>query len=158
MAPSNLPLQPASVNSMKRVIPVVVAWTLFSVFAYAQLDPSKDVEAVEHARMAAVERRDVDAVARFLTDDFTSVGTSGRQSSKQQYLDGLRANPAPVRMQHEDVVIRIYSSTALITGRSTVTRAADGSPVSLTRYTHVYIRQGNEWKMAAMQNSPVAPQ
>ena len=143
---------------MKRVASVIAVWTAFTVCAYVQAEPSKDVEAVEHARMAAVEKRDVDAVAQFLTDDFISIGTSGRQSSRQQYLDGLRANPAPVRMQHEEVVIRVYGDSALVTGKSTVRRAEDGSPVTLTRYTHVYVKQGKYWKMAAMQNSTIAPQ
>jgi uncharacterized protein (TIGR02246 family) len=141
---------------MRRLFLALPVWVVLSVVLVAQANAVKDVEAVEHARMAAVEQRDVDAVAKFLTDDFTSIATSGRRSSKQQYLNGLRANPAPVKMLHEEVQVRVYGDTAIITGRSTVTRAADGAQVGLTRYTHVYVKQRQQWKLAAMHNSAVA--
>ena len=48
-------------------------------------------------------------------------------------------------------------ATVVITGRSTVTRLADAAPAGPTRYTHVYVRQGGQWKLAAMQNSTIGP-
>jgi uncharacterized protein (TIGR02246 family) len=142
---------------MRRLFLTPAVVVALSIVLGAQANTVKDVEAVEHARMVAVELRDAEAVAKFLTDDFTSIATSGRRSTKQQYLDGLRANPAPVKMLHEEVQIRVYHDTAIITGRSTVTRAADGAQVGLTRYTHVYVKQGQQWKLAAMHNSTIAP-
>lgn len=142
---------------MKQLFAVLVVALLLEGAGAGQSDLAKDVEAVEHARMAAVEKRDADAVARFLTDDFTSIGTAGRRLTKQEYLDGLRANPAPVSMVHDEVQIRVYGDTAVITGRSTVTRLADAAPAGPTRYTHVYVRQGGQWKLAAMQNSTIGP-
>ncbi|MES2127008.1 MAG: nuclear transport factor 2 family protein [Pseudomonadota bacterium] len=125
--------------------------------AVAQSNPVKEIEAVEHARMAAVERRDADAAARFLTEDFASTNAQGRFLSRQQYLDAMRANPSPIKMHHDEVLVRVHGDFAVVTGRSIISQA-DGKTLAPTRYTHVYIRQGNEWKMMTMQNSPVAAQ
>lgn len=128
-------------------------WLIPSVLA--QSDSAKEVEAVEHARIAAVERRDAEATTGFLAEDFASTNEQGRFVTRQQYLDRFRTNPMPVKLQHEDVIFRVYGDTAIITGKGTTTRS-DGTLGGVTRYTHVYVKQRNQWKMVAMHNSNVA--
>jgi ketosteroid isomerase-like protein len=139
---------------MRRIV-VVMATLVCAppLIAVAQTDPSKDVEAVEHARMDAVGRRDREAIARFLADDFAAIDGRGRFRTRDQYLEGFRPGSTPIKLVHDEVLIRMYGATAIITGRSAITRA-DGAP-GFTRYTHVYVKQATGWKMVAMHNSNV---
>jgi ketosteroid isomerase-like protein len=138
---------------MKRVLLVAAVCLALLPSVRAQSNAAKEVEAVEHARMAAVERRDAEAMPRFLADDFSSTSAQGRVTTRQQYLDGFRTNTTPVKLQHDEVVFRAYGDTVVITGKATTARP-DGT-LAVSRYTHVYVKQRNEWKMVAMHNSNV---
>jgi ketosteroid isomerase-like protein len=139
---------------MRRIVVVMATLVCATpLAAVAQTDPSKDVEAVEHARMDAVGRRDREAIARFLADDFAAIDGRGRFRTRDQYLEGFRPGSTPIKLVHDEVLIRMYGATAIITGRSAITRA-DGAP-GFTRYTHVYVKQATGWKMVAMHNSNV---
>jgi ketosteroid isomerase-like protein len=121
--------------------------------ALAQSDA--DVTKVEHARVQAVERGNPDEIAKFLSDDFLSVGGGG-VSTRDQYLDGFKSSPHTSKMTHTDERVRMYGDTAVITGHSVTTRSDRNAPV-VTRYTHVYVKRGGEWKLVSMQNTQAAP-
>ena len=124
--------------------------------AAAQQTPEQEVAAVENARIAATQKRDADAVAAFIADDFIATNGQGRLTTRAQYLDNMRANPAPIQMHHNDVMVRVWGNAAVITGRADNTRP-DGSLGTPSRFTHVYIKQGGRWKMVAMHTSSITP-
>ena len=113
-----------------------------------------DVEAIENARVQAVERGNPEEIAKFLADDFLSLGGRGAQT-KQQYLDGFKSSPHTSKMIHTDVKVRTYGDTAVITGHSNTTRSDRAMPL-ITFYTHVYVKRAGEWKLVSMQNTAVA--
>ncbi len=138
------------------VMPVLAAMAAMPRTSAAQQTPQQEVEAVENARIAATQQRDVQAIAAFLADDFVSTTSQGRLVGRAEYLANLRANPSPVRMRHEQVAVRVWGEAAVITGHAQTTRA-DGSVGMPSRFTHVYVKQNGRWQMVAMHNSTVAP-
>jgi ketosteroid isomerase-like protein len=128
---------------------------LASSTAAAQQTPEQEVAAVENARIAATQKRDAQAVAAFIADDFMSTSGQGRVIDRAQYLDNMRANPAPIQMHHNEVLVRAWGNAAVITGRADNARA-DGTPTTPSRFTHVYIKRNGRWQMVAMHTSTIA--
>jgi ketosteroid isomerase-like protein len=131
-----------------------------STNATAQRDTSaaaREVEQVENGRLASMEKGDVDAVAKVIADDFVVTSADGRNASRSEYLDRLRAASSPrAHLIHDEVQVRVYGDAAVITGRSRSTRNGQELPGQV-RYIHVYARRNGAWQMVAMHVTRIAP-
>ena len=102
---------------------------------------------------------DVDGLDRLLADDWLLTHSDGRIQTKAEYLDELssrsRTNQA---IANEDVALRTYGDTAIVTGTSVQSGARDGVPWSgRFRFTRVWIQRNGQWTMVASHSSRVAP-
>lgn len=119
----------------------------------------------EEADAAAVRRLDADYVrayldsdvARFrelLAGDFTCVLSDGRVLDKAGFLR-MAAGPPRVDGFHTDqVVVRVYGETGIVTGRASYKRPDGGATV--TRYVEVYVRREGRWRMVSAQFTRLA--
>jgi ketosteroid isomerase-like protein len=56
----------------------------------------------------------------------------------------------------EELDVRLYGDTALLSGRTRMTGRYQGKPfASHYRYIDVYVRQGGAWKIVSVQISPI---
>ncbi len=63
------------------------------------------------------------------------------------------------RYQTEDLHIRVYGETAVVTGRLQRTRAVEGRSIDDDwRFTKVYVRRGGQWQVVAFHASDAPPQ
>lgn len=106
----------------------------------------------------AIVRKDRPAIEANLADDFRQIDGQGAIESKQSFVDDLMSaelelNPYTV----EDLDVRLYGdSTALLSGRTSMTGKYQGKPFKTHyRYTDVYIRQGEAWKIVSIQISKI---
>ena len=102
----------------------------------------------------AIVRKDRNAIASNMADDFRQIDAAGDVENKAQFLDGvldakLRIDPYTV----EDFDVRIYADVALLSGRTRMTGAYDGKPfTSHYRYVDVYVRgKDGVWRVASVQ-------
>ena len=52
--------------------------------------------------------------------------------------------------------VRLYGTTAVITGRTQMSGLLGGAPFAASsRYTHVYVMQQNEWRLATAQGTQI---
>jgi len=117
---------------------------------------ARQVEEIENRRLAAMEKGDIDEVARFIADDFMVTSGTGRNADRDEYLKRLRAAAMPrPHLVHDEVRIRVYGDTAIITGRSHSVVDGREQPAQV-RYTHVYVKRGGAWQMVAMHVSSIA--
>ncbi len=146
-----------------RILMAVIAIGVAGCVTTGQTAPSGDlaaaeVEGVEHARLAATLKGDVDAVEKFIAGDFIATRPNGTVANRAEYLDGMRSGRRRLTSaDHDDVRVRVYGDAAVITGRARGKLMVDGKEQAfLTRYIHVYVKEHGQWRMVAMQNTNLA--
>jgi ketosteroid isomerase-like protein len=121
----------------------------------AQSDARTEVLAAEDARLAAMEHGEITTVANYIHPDFSVTGANGQVSDRATYLKRLSEATGPrAHLVHDEVQVRVYGTTAIISGRSrSVVNGVEQPQAS--RYTHVYVKDANGWRMVAMHVSSV---
>jgi len=98
--------------------------------------------------------KDVAAVSRILADDFIATSSRGEIRVKAKEIDDIRPSP-DFKMEAfnlDDMNVRIFVDTAIVTGRSTLQVAFRGqSNTSVFRYTRVYVKRNGRWQAVAQQ-------
>jgi len=131
---------------------------------------SRDSQIVDREKAFgdAWEKRDPQAMARVITDDFLIVTRASTIMDRKQFLDGLKGgsfsqnNRDRVQMP-KDLLIRYYGpSTAVVTYSDQGPWGPPGKEIpTLHRFTHVWVNpDGKGWRMASRHVSlpPARPQ
>lgn len=103
---------------------------------------------LEREWLAAMNRFDAAALDGMMSDDYTFTNMPGKVSTKAQQLDGLKAKDNPARasgwtMEYDDIAVRVYGDTAVVTGRATIKAKKDSWQY---RYTRVWVKRGGRWQ------------
>lgn len=103
-------------------------------------------------------KADAAGLDKLLADDWLLTHSDGRVQDKKDYLQELssrsRSNQA---IENEDVSIRHYGGTAVVTGTSVQAGTSNGLPWSgRFRYTRVWILREGRWQMVASHSSRIA--
>jgi ketosteroid isomerase-like protein len=95
---------------------------------------------------------------RVVADDFTGTDESAIKRGKEQDRELLPAAPIPGGLAlNEDMQVRLYGETAVITGRI-VTKAKVGDqevPGFVTRFTDTWLKSQGRWQVVARHYSRV---
>ena len=133
-----------------------LALSVFTPSPPDSADARQTILRLEDEWKVAQRNTDTSAFARLLAPDFTFIGTSGSLRDRAGYA-GSRAGswiPQGTTFTVTDLQVRIYGSTAVVTGRENTTGPRfTGS----TRFTHVWVRRPGEWKMVAAQRTAIGP-
>ena len=146
---------------MKLVRPLVLGFllALLSACAAPPATPSDEKALIAQlTRQAdawdkAIVRKDREAIAGNMSDDFRQIDASGGTEDKESFLldilsPKLRIDPYTV----EDFDVRLYGDVALLSGRTRMTGAYDGKPFATHyRYIDVYVRKNGVWQVASVQ-------
>ena len=146
---------------LSRAIAVALLLSLWSAEslsagAVSQHDKiAQDVREVEKRRIQHMTGNDLTQLERVLSDDLIYTHSSGRVESKEQFLSALRSGEIKYEaMDHEDVEVKVYGDTAVLTGRSEVKLKSKGEDRSFPiRFTLVYAKQEGQWRMVAWQST-----
>ena len=118
-----------------------------------------EVERAARAWMDAAFRRDLDACARVLADEFTMVTNRGSHIDKAQWLHNMGqrvGGDEPPRFL--DVRVRVYGDAALMTSRTLLRATFDGKDWSGELYlTDVWVRRDGRWQLVRRHASNLVP-
>jgi len=111
----------------------------------------------DQARLRQLNEQYIDAVLQanvnwyqqHLADDFVCIDSEGSVLNKEAFLEHTSRGPYVADYKLEDVKVRIYGETALVQATGLFTRK-DGAP-GMCRYTDVYVRSGDDWKVVSAQ-------
>jgi ketosteroid isomerase-like protein len=121
----------------------------------------EEIRALGATWVAAELAADVDTLDGLATDDFHLVGPFGFVLDRQQWLDRYRSGDfATTALTWHDVEVREYGDSVVTIGTQSQEAAYKGTPSNGDfRITHVFVREGDQWKIAGMQLSPttIAP-
>lgn len=103
---------------------------------------------------------DVEGLNALLVEDWHLTHSDGRVQDKADYLRELsersRANQV---IENQDVEVRRYGDSAVVTGTSVQAGTRDGQPWSgRFRFTRVWIQREGKWRMVASHSSRIASQ
>jgi len=103
----------------------------------------------------------VEALDRVLADDFMLIDVmGGPEIPRAVLLYAIRSGQLKVEtIEHLDSRVRFYQSTAVITGSTQMSGRFGTMPFTAhSRYTHVFVEQQNEWRLAEAQGTQISPQ
>lgn len=108
----------------------------------------RELLALETAWDDAVAAKDRAKLEEILAEDFIMINANGSVSTRSEMLDWVMAPGVKVEpFQTEDVRVRIYGNTALLSGWFSLRGTSNGEPFEATsRYTDVYVRSGGKWR------------
>jgi len=148
---------------MKVMISSLVLLLLVSVvFSQSISNQARDVLSVDKdwASWSTVKGEEARTILNaILADDYSFTGPSGSVLTKAEYLNQIIGGTS---FRSEDIEVRQYGETALLTGRMHL-EFSDGVtlrrqyPVNFAfvRYTNVYLKLSGKWRLVSTQFSPV---
>jgi hypothetical protein len=142
-----------NMKMLARSVALLVLCTLVMV-GNAAADPNEDqIEKLEARRYAVLIAGDWDAFESLLADEFFYNQAGGKTVTKAAYLQTLRSGSTKVhRAEREKPLMRRYGDVMVVTGVAHVDVTLNGEDKTLhSRFLHVWVRQGNDWKLAARQ-------
>jgi ketosteroid isomerase-like protein len=116
---------------------------------------------VERRFFAGLLDANVEALDQVLADDFILIDVmSGSEVPKSVLLDLIGSGQLKFEViELVESRLRLYGEAAVIHGRTQMSGTFAGEPFSASsRYTHVYIKQQDHWRMVAAQGTRIAPQ
>ena len=146
---------------MKRIFVVMISLLCLWVVAKAQMagDSGREIRELETQRFRAMERVDVATLNRILSDDLIYTHANGLQQTKAELIGVLGSGDMKYEsITPDDIRVRIYNGTAVVTGRASIKIKAHGEEQTFKLcYLDVYVKQDSRWQMVAWQSSRVAP-
>jgi ketosteroid isomerase-like protein len=139
------------------VIGVLLLVSVAARSTEAQTEAHNEVMlAMEAVRLAALAG-DAEKLDAVMSDDCTLVLASGRLVAKPQYLAVVRGGALAFEaLTYEDVVIRVYANTAVVTHILNINERIGGVPTSgRFRSTRVLVKGERGWRFVAFHSTKV---
>jgi ketosteroid isomerase-like protein len=97
----------------------------------------------------AYMKSDVGWYREHLAEDFVCIESDGAVLGKTEFLDQTAKGPNVAAYRLDQVQVRIYGVAALVQATGLFTR--ENGSHGKSRYTDVYVREGDEWKVVSAQ-------
>ena len=120
--------------------------------------PKEDVLHTDRLFFSCLASGNAQALDELLADDFVMVGiTCGSEIPKAALLVVMSCGQLKFHaMEPSEVRVRLYGDTAVVTGRTQIGGQCGDDPFHAdTRYTHVYVRHQDAWRMVNAQGTPI---
>ena len=108
----------------------------------------------------AQQKGDTATLDRIWADDCTFINSSGELQTKAQRLAEIKSGELKFEsMRRDDVQVRVYGDTAVVTSRGTVKGQRRGQDFSgQSRGTSVYVKKQGRWQVVATHVTRIAQQ
>jgi len=116
--------------------------------------------AADQQFFTALINADTNSLERLLTDDFILIDVmSGSENSKPAFLAFISSGQVEFEsIEPAEQRVRLHEATAVITGRTEMKGRLGNTPFAASsRYTHVYVMQQKEWRLASAQGTQISP-
>lgn len=113
------------------------------------------VTQLENERVLALLRSDTAFLERVYIDDYVVTGANGVVRTRTEVIADMKSGAQTFEsMNNDDIKVRVYEDTAIVTGRTTQKGQYKGQPsLSPTRFTRVYVRRDGQWRLVANSSS-----
>jgi ketosteroid isomerase-like protein len=112
------------------------------------------IRKLEQQRIDAGLRKDVVALEATTSDDYLQIDMAGNVRDKATQMKRIASSEVKMESNTlDDMVVRVYGETAVVTGRATAVGTIRGEPYPRIRFTRIYVRQGASWKVVLYQQT-----
>lgn len=141
---------------MNRLFVLLLA-LLFSIPAVARDTTDGELLEIDASWNDLRLKPDVEGLDRILAEDWLLTHSDGRVQNKAEYLEELRTRTRRNQaIGNEDVRLRRYGATAVVTGTSVQSAVSNGQPWSgRFRFTRVWVQRDGRWIMVASHSSRI---
>ena len=111
---------------------------------------------LESEGLEATLKNDIEANDRLLADNWINVNPDGSITTKAKLMELLKDGSFKIgSIDNDEVMVRVYGDTAVVTGRSTTKRAGQGGEILTrqVRFTRVYARSKGKWQVVSAHNT-----
>ena len=145
---------------MRRVLAIAVLAVTAAPIALGQKQGARKeqrgsveqtIRRLDDERIQAQIHADAAALERIYADDFIGIGPSGTVRTKPQVISDFTSGELKFQsITTDDVQVRVYGSTAVETGRSTMNGQDKGKAVPRdNRFTRVWVKRQGRWRLVA---------
>jgi hypothetical protein len=117
-----------------------------------------DPVAADDAFFDALITADGAALDALLAGDFAIIDVMrGAEADKAAFVAVVRGGEVAFdSIEPAERRVRLYDTTAVITGRTSMSGSFAGAPFeAASRYTHVFVDQGHGWRLVAAQGTQI---
>lgn len=153
---------------MKRTITLILITLTAVSSAFSQTKPKAEAEERSKQALMQLERdigkanieSDYAFFDRVEAEEFIFTDAGGGVTNKKQDLEGLKQAPNPdvklTAYDVDDMNVRLYDQTAVVTGRVTTKRLVKGQTMtSQSRFTDVFVWRDGRWQLVAGHSSRI---
>ena len=149
---------------MKIILAIALLVIAASSFAYGQTDAraasengkvEQEIRRLERQWFESYVRGDRAAFDLIVADDAVMTYGNGKVGNKSEAIAEIKAPAdASYSLTSDDVQVRLYGDTAIVTGRVTEKGTFNGRSLnSQSRYTDVWVRRNGRWQVVAAQST-----
>ena len=123
--------------------------------ASAQNHVEQEIKRLENEWLNSYLKGDKQTFERIVADDFTRTDESGKFATKAEEKELIQAPPASVKasLTNEDIKVRVYGETAVVTGRI-VSKVQDSLNFQ-SRFTDTFVKRKGRWQVVARHYSRI---
>ncbi len=105
----------------------------------------------------AIIKKDIAGLKRIIADDFAGVESSGRVVNKAQTISEIESGSDDVQSETaEDLKVRVYGDTAIVTGRLLVNGEKNEAGYNLKLlFTKVWAKRDGQWQVVNYQATQI---
>lgn len=147
---------------MKRLLLCVAIAVAISAVASGQPAAGKAEELLmqmERDWLNGFVKGDPAIIERIEAADFTYTDAQGKTTDRAQDVSDVKTgNFKPASAEVDQMTVRVFGNTAIVTGRSTLKGARyQGKDISgQYRFTDVFVKRGGRWQAVASQSTRIA--
>jgi ketosteroid isomerase-like protein len=159
---------------MKRIVFFTIIVFTPLLFALAQMRNHARDENLQHEQeirklldefAQAFAQVDTVVLQSLIADDYVHTNLTGEVLNKAQWLERAQMRRADIsagkfkidHYSYDDVRIRIYGNTAVVTGQAITTGRQEGKEFKWNlRFTNVWVKREGRWQRVAFHDSNVA--
>ena len=149
---------------MKKIICAIALLTIIAIAAPAQDKPKKKgggkkaeaaVLQAEKAWIDALVKADTAALETIYADDLIYTHSSAAVDTKASYIANIKSGGTKYHsLDQAEVKTSVYGRAAVVTSKTKIKLTSNGENREFfVRMMHVYVRDGEAWKMVAHQTT-----
>ena len=108
----------------------------------------------ENKFFEAIATRNYTEIESFYDDAFSGILSSGKVVDKSQMVEYQKTNDGVVVKSFQELKTTIYGEVAISTGIE-VNKTKSGSNLGQIRFTRIYVKRNNEWKIINCQYTAI---
>lgn len=136
----------------------LVAITIASLARSKPGDPGNDeaeIRNLEALRFRAMEKMDVAALEKLLSNDLVYTHATAWRQSKAEFIESIRKGEIRYHsITPEDAKVSFYGGTGVVTGKVLIKANSKGQELSVQLlYLEVFAKQDGRWQLVAWEST-----